>query len=172
MAILIILAILSAIMSTVSGIILSITSILVRDLWCASSTGRAREDRITSISRLIVLVVVAGSLAFVFWGPQTLVGLLIQASGPIMLQVLVVLAGGLFWKRATKEGAIISMLASETFLILLWNKAIVMPIKGIHDGIWAMALGVVVFAVVSLLTKPAPKEVLDKFFNLFDKDAA
>ncbi len=172
-AILIILAILSAIMSTVSGIILSITSILVRDLWVRFfDPAGAREDLITSISRLIVLVVVAGSLAFVFWGPQTLVGLLIQASGPIMLQVLVVLAGGLFWKRATKEGAIISMLASETFLILLWNKAIVMPIKGIHDGIWAMALGVVVFAVVSLLTKPAPKEVLDKFFNLFDKDAA
>jgi SSS family solute:Na+ symporter len=122
-----------------------------------------------TVSRVVTVIVVAGSLAFVFWGPQTLVGLLIEASGPIMLQVLVVLAGGLYWKRATKAGAIVSMLASETFLILLWTKAIIMPIKGIHNGVWAMILGVVLYIVVSLVTKPAPQEVVEKFFDLYDE---
>lgn len=170
-AIVILLAILSAIMSTVSGMVLSITSILVRDVWVRFfDPEAATEARINKVSRLMVVLTVAGALAFVFWGPKTLVGLLIQASGPIMMQVLVVLAGGLFWKKATKEGAIVSMVCAEIFLILLWTKVIVMPIKGIHNGVWAMILGVILFIVVSLMTKPAPKEVLDKFFGIFEKE--
>lgn len=169
--IIILLAIMSAIMSTVSGMILSITSILVRDVWVRFfDPEAATEARVNVISRIMLVLVVAGALAFVFWGPKTLVGLLIQASGPIMMQVLVVLAGGLYWKRATKEGAIISMIFSELFLVLLWMKVIVMPVKSIHNGVWAMMLGIVLYIVVSLLTKPAPKEVIDKFFDIFDKE--
>lgn len=172
-AIIILLAIMSAIMSTVSGMILSVTSILVRDVWVRFfDPAAATEARINRISRIMLVAVVAGALAFVFWGPKTLVGLLINASGPIMMQVLVVLAGGLYWKRATKEGAIVSMVCSEIFLILLWTKVIVMPIKGIHNGVWAMILGVILYIVVSLLTKPVSKEVVDEFFNIFDEKTA
>jgi SSS family solute:Na+ symporter len=171
--IIILLAIMSAIMSTVSGMVLSITSILVRDVWVRFFDPKAATDaRINKISRFMLVLVVAGALAFVFWGPKTLVGLLIDASGPIMMQVLIVLAGGLYWKRATKEGAIVSMIASELFLILLWTKAIVIPIKGIHNGVWAMILGVGLYIVVSLVTKPAPKEVIDKFFGMFESQKA
>jgi SSS family solute:Na+ symporter len=105
----------------------------------------------------------------VFWGPAILVDLLIQASGPIMLQVLVVLIGALYWRRATKAGAIVSMIASELFLILLWTKMIKMPIAGIHNGVWAMMLGVILFIVVSLATKPVDSKTLDKFFQTFEK---
>jgi solute:Na+ symporter, SSS family len=117
----------------------------------------------------VTVLVVAGSLAFVIWGPKTLVGLLIEASGPIMLQVLVVLAGGLYWRRATKAGAIVSMLASEAFLVLLWTKTITMPALGIHNGVWAMLLGVVLYVGVSLATQPPPEEVVRKFFDLYDE---
>jgi len=170
MAVIILLAILAAIMSTVSGMVLSISSILVRDLWIRFFDPKgATEGRMSTVSRVVTVIVVACSLAFVFWGPKTLVGLLIEASGPIMLQVLVVLAGGLYWKRATKAGAIVSMLASEAFLILLWTKVIVMPIKGIHNGVWAMILGVILFIIISLVTKPAPDEVIKKFFDFYDE---
>jgi SSS family solute:Na+ symporter len=166
--IIIVLAILAAIMSTVSGQVLSLTSIIVRDLYVRFfDPAAATQARITKLSRFILLVVVAGALAFVFWGPTTLVGLLIDASGPIMLQVLVVLIGALYWERATKEGAIISMIASEVFLVLLWMKVIKMPIGGIHNGVWAMILGVVLFFVISLMTKPVDRKTLDKFFSTF-----
>jgi Na+(H+)/acetate symporter ActP len=62
------------------------------------------------------------------------------------------------------------MIFSEVFLVLLWMKVIVMPVKSIHNGVWAMILGIVLYIVVSLLTKPAPKEVIDKFFDIFDKE--
>ena len=166
--IIIVLAILAAIMSTVSGQVLSLTSIIVRDLYVRFfDPESATQTKITKLSRFVLLIVVAGALAFVFWGPTTLVGLLIQASGPIMLQVLIVLIGALYWKKATKEGAIISMIGSETFLVLLWLKVFKMPIAGIHDGVWAMILGVVLFIVVSLMTKPVDEKTLDKFFSTF-----
>lgn len=116
----------------------------------------------------MLLIVVAGSLAVIFWGPKTLVGLLIDASAPIMMQILIVLIGALYWKRATKQGAIVSMIGSELFLVLLWLKFIKIPISGIHNGVWAMILGVILFVVVSLLTKPVDEKVLDKFFSLFE----
>lgn len=166
--IIIVLAILAAIMSTVSGQILSLTSIIVRDLYVRFfNPEAATQARITKLSRFALLLVVAGALAFVFWGPATLVGLLIQASGPIMLQVLVVLIGALYWRRATKAGAIVSMVASEAFLVLLWLKVVKMPIAGIHDGVWAMILGVILFVAVSLMTKPVDEKTLDKFFSTF-----
>jgi solute:Na+ symporter, SSS family len=166
--IIIVLAILAAIMSTVSGQVLSLTSIIVRDFYVRFfNPESATQTRITKLSRFVLLLVVAGALAFVFWGPSTLVGLLIEASGPIMLQVLVVLIGALYWRKATKEGAIISMVASEIFLVLLWTKVIKMPIAGIHNGVWAMILGVILFIVVSLATKPVDEKTLDKFFSTF-----
>jgi SSS family solute:Na+ symporter len=166
--IIIVLAILAAIMSTVSGQVLSLTSIIVRDLYVRFfDPESASQTKITKLSRLVLLIVVAGALAFVFWGPATLVGLLIDASGPIMLQVLIVLIGALYWRRATKAGAIISMIASETFLVLLWMKVFKMPIPGIHNGVWAMILGVILFVVVSLVTKPVDEKTLEKFFGAF-----
>jgi SSS family solute:Na+ symporter len=170
MAVIILLAILAAIMSTVSGMILSISSILVRDVWIRFfDPNGGTAERMATVSRVVTVLVVAGSLAFVIWGPKTLVGLLIEASGPIMLQVLVVLAGGLYWRRATKAGAIVSMLASEAFLVLLWTKTITMPALGIHNGVWAMLLGVVLYVGVSLATQPPPEEVVRKFFDLYDE---
>jgi SSS family solute:Na+ symporter len=169
--IIIVLAILAAIMSTVSGQILSLTSIIVRDLYVRFfNPEAATQARITKLSRFALLLVVAGALAFVFWGPTTLVGLLIEASGPIMLQVLIVLIGALYWRKATKEGAIVSMIASEAFLVMLWLKMVKMPIGGIHNGVWAMMLGVVLFFVVSLMTKPVDEKTLDKFFSTFRKN--
>jgi SSS family transporter len=166
--IIIVLAILAAIMSTVSGQVLSLTSIIVRDLYVRFfDPAAATQARITKLSRFILVLVVAGALGFVFWGPTTLVGLLINASGPIMLQVLVVLIGALYWERATKEGAIISMIASEVFLVLLWTQVVKMPIGGIHNGVWAMILGVILFFVISLMTKPVDRKTLDKFFSTF-----
>ena len=166
--IIIVLAILAAIMSTVSGQVLSLTSIIVRDLYVRFfDPESATQTKITKLSRFVLLIVVAGALAFVFWGPSTLVGLLIDASGPIMLQVIIVLIGALYWRKATKAGAIISMIGSETFLVLLWLKVFKMPIAGIHNGVWAMILGVVLFIVVSLMTKPVDEKTLDKFFSTF-----
>jgi len=59
------------------------------------------------------------------------------------------------------------MIASEAFLVLLWLKVIQMPIAGIHNGVWAMILGVILFVVVSLVTKPVDEKTLDKFFSTF-----
>jgi SSS family transporter len=67
--IIIVLAILAAIMSTVSGQILSLTSIIVRDLYVRFfDPSAATEARITKLSRLMLLLVVAGALAFLCSG--------------------------------------------------------------------------------------------------------
>ena len=68
--IIIVLAILAAIMSTVSGQILSLTSIIVRDLYVRFfDPESATQTKITKLSRFVLFIVVAGALAFVFWGP-------------------------------------------------------------------------------------------------------
>jgi Na+/proline symporter len=59
------------------------------------------------------------------------------------------------------------MIGSETFLVLLWMKVVKMPIAGIHNGVWAMIFGVILFVVVSLLTKPVDEKTIEKFFGAF-----
>jgi hypothetical protein len=44
-----------------------------------------------------------------------------------------------------------------------------MPALGIHNGVWAMLLGVALYVGVSLATQPPPEEIVRKFFDLYDE---
>jgi SSS family solute:Na+ symporter len=93
--------------------------------------------------------------------------------------------GALFWKRMTREGAIASLLVG-TFSSLFWlafvHKAEALPlgiskalfgVDTILTGTWtvvdpilvATPLAFITAIVVSLLTKPTPKEHLDACFK-------
>ena len=56
--------------STVSGMVLSITSILVRDVWVRFFDSEAATEAGSIRQPPMVVLTVAGALAFVFWGPR------------------------------------------------------------------------------------------------------
>ncbi|MCK5568094.1 MAG: sodium:solute symporter family protein, partial [Spirochaetes bacterium] len=70
-----------------------------------------------------------------------------------------------FWPRATKAGAICGVLVGVLYNFLIVFQ-IIPKFWGIHAGIQGLALNIIVFIIISLLTKPMEKEHVQKFVTL------
>jgi len=120
------------------------------------------KEKLGPLARILVPIVVLGIvLPFAIMRPATLVyitligyGFLGQAFPPLM---------GLFlWPRATKEGAAAGLIAGFVVTTILRGE-LANPL-GIHSGIWGLLFNTTLFIIVSLLTRPSRREVVEKFF--------
>ncbi len=168
LAMLVLVGIVAAILSTADSILLSITSIIVKDIWVRYFNPHVDDARITAVSRLMVAVVLISSILVVIYGPPSILALLINVAWPTMFQTFPALIGGLFWQRATKYGAIASIVVGEAVLFSLTMKWWVIPVKGITPAIWGGLFGLAVFILVSLCTKPVSAKTLLTFFGYLD----
>lgn len=93
--------------------------------------------------------------------PASLVYILLIGYG-FIAQAFPAILGMFFWPRATKQGAFWGLLAGfiATTIFSLW---IAHPL-GIHAGIWGLLINTPVFVAVSLMTKPASRSTVERFF--------
>jgi Na+/proline symporter len=80
-----------------------------------------------------------------------------------------IIFGGIMWKRANRYGAITSVISSFVLYYILNyihtdSLEIVYKWRPEPFG-WAMLIGFVMLILVSFITKPEPKEKIDKFFD-------
>jgi len=159
-------AMLSAIMSTVNSILLVTGGAFAHDLYKRLVNPAASQLRLVWINRLSIVVL--GVIPFFFAAQklgdvQTIV---IEQAKFIASFFFVPVVVGLNWRRGTKEGAISSMVAG--FAGCLGWTLTMQPSFASH-GIDAVEVGVVVSAVtfilVSRATRPTPPENLRIFFD-------
>jgi SSS family solute:Na+ symporter len=93
--------------------------------------------------------------------PASLVYILLIGYG-FIAQAFPAILGMFFWPRATKQGALWGLLAGfiATTIFSLW---IAHPL-GIHAGIWGLLINTPIFVVVSLITEPASRSTVERFF--------
>lgn len=159
-------AMLSAIMSTVNSILLVTGGAFAHDLYKRLVNPLASERRLIWINR--VSIVVLGLIPFWFASRkladvQTIV---IEQAKFIASFFFVPVVLGLNWRHGTKEGAIWSMVAG--FIgCLAWTFTFQRSFA--RHGIDAVEVGVAVsaltFILVSRVTPPTPAENLRVFFN-------
>jgi SSS family solute:Na+ symporter len=101
----------------------------------------------------LILAVVAHSL---------IVLILLAAYNFIAQLVPGVLIGGLFWRRATRTG-VLAGLAIGWGLTGYFLLAHIETLWGVNCGFVALIANIVVFALVSLVTKPVRADVLEVF---------
>jgi SSS family solute:Na+ symporter len=161
--------ILAAVMSTTDRLLLTIGTNFSWDLYKNLLNPNASERAIMMISRATVVIV--GCLTiFAALSPPALIAWLIWAALGMMFSTwFVVIVGGLFWRRATREGCIAGMLSG--FLATM--------VAGAIDGggIWPPPLGfrfpfyyavlgflasLLAFIAVSLATRRPPEKVLEE----------
>jgi SSS family solute:Na+ symporter len=158
-------------------------------------TKSIKETKIgfISISQLGILIAVILSLIIGLSLPGSIVALGTSLfMGLCAAAFLPVYCAALFWKRATKEGAIAGLL-SGTFtslflLVFVFKKTAtglgickfifgvdmlinVMPWYSIDVMIFAIPVSIIFTVVVSLLTQPMEKEILDRSFKGLDSGA-
>ena len=165
---LVIIAILSASLSTADGAILGTSSVIAHNvLGVRHDDHRGGGDRLLLITRIMAFVITVLGVFFALRVPQTGV-LLLLAFDLGFAGLLVPLAGGLYWPKATWQGAIVCIvlgtLTRLTFFALMPtaygidNTLLYIPnpiFTSAFDGFPTLIsplIGLVAFVVVSKLT--------------------
>lgn len=145
-------AALAAVMSTASAGLLASSTILAHDVY-GGFVVRGEHNRIAASRVAILLLGVATLVTSVAVGD--VVGALTVAYDLLTGALFVPIVGALFWKRATAAGALSAMVVSSVVVVVL------MATQGLFSNdpiIYGMLSNLLVFVVVSLLTRPPSAE--------------
>ena len=159
---------LAAALSTADGLLLTIANALSHDLYYKMLDPSASTARRVTISKILLLVVALIAAYVASLKPGNILFLVSAAFSLAASAFFPALVCGIFWKRATKWGAIAGMvLGLGTCVYYLITRypffGINMPfwvgINPISAGIFGVPIGFIGIIVVSFLT-PAPRKDL------------
>ena len=155
----------AASISTVSSLLITASSSIVKDLWMHAAASKGRElpePRVVTASQAITLGV--GVIVFVLSlvPPSVIWKINMFAFGGLETAFCWVLVMGLFWKRATKAGALASMAGGT--LAYCACMALGFKLFGLHQIIIGISVSLLLMVVVSLLTKREDEQSLELFF--------
>jgi len=162
-AVVLMVGIVAAAVSTVDSILLTLGSMVAHDVY-RPLVGRRRGPTELLAGKAVVLVVTALALGFA-WLRLDLISILSVASSTGLLVTVPAIVGAFFWRRGTAAGAITSIAASGVAVTALQITA--HDPLGVPVAVWGLALAVVLFVGVSLLTHP-PRERARAFIDDVD----
>jgi cation/acetate symporter len=165
---------LAAALSTADGLLLTIANALSHDLYYKMIDPNAPTARRVMISKTLLLVVALLAALVAAQKPADILFLVSAAFSLAAAGFFPALVLGIFWKRASKWGAVLGMLSgvSVTFYYMAttqpWLRGIFGVTSPVADNIWwgiqpisagifGVPLGFAVIIIVSVLT-PAPKQ--------------
>lgn len=163
-------AIIAAIMSTVDSVMLLGASAVCRDIYQRFMNPQMTPAQRLKISRIVTIILgllgVVGALR-----PITAVQWFVAFSFAVGAAAFTFpLLFAMWWPRATKEGALAGMVGGAAVCLFWyglswsWYRSFSKFPYGIWPSIIGTAVSLVLTVAVSLLTKPAPKEVLHEFY--------
>ena len=152
---------LAASMSSGDAILHAGASVLVKDLEMPLRGVRRSPAAETRLIRWTALGM--GSLAYYLavGSEASLVSLLLMSYGAIA-QFFPLMIAAMFWRRATREGAIYGLLAgcAVTLALNVWPD---LALLGVHPGIYGALANVAVMVLVSRRTDPPPPERIEPY---------
>ena len=148
----------SAGMSTVSGVLITSTSAVTRDLYQKIFNKEATDKDAFIMSRYVTVGLGVLAICIGIYKPSSIFQLVLFSFGGLGIWAAPILAG-LYWKRATKIGAFASVIVGEIVYILLTTTFTSLTF-GFNPLIVAWIIAMVVLIVVSLCTKPASAETI------------
>lgn len=149
-------------LSTANAFLSVSTGIIYNDL--VIHTFKVKVKRENTTVRIITAIVGIGSLLFAL-NPPDLIFTLIMFSIAIVMPLLPVLIFGIYWKRATKQAAIISSIVGSIVVLMtyfVWN------IGGTWYGFFGVIASTICMIVFSLATKQDPADAKDFYRALKD----
>jgi Na+/proline symporter len=177
-------AVLASVMSSCDAFMISSSALVTEDIYRRIRPNKTQHHYIT-IGRISSVVVVVGGVYFAYWLPGVVQGLEIFWKITPMMGVAFWL--GLFWRRTTVTGAWAATLTAFAVWWLTTQSFFIDFVDGIEqaqslrfvmekNGVpeiylpWQMVFylvgGTAAGIIVSILTKPVPKEKLDNFYAL------
>jgi sodium/pantothenate symporter len=173
-----------AVMSTVSGWLLIISSGLVRDLYQRFFRPQASEKEIEKASYLGTVLVGVVVCIIALNPPEYLQLIVVFSSSGMAASFLAPAAYGAFWRRANGIGMIAAMLGGAGVTLGLYAYGMILAKTGFDPGIgaggalspyyllgldpcvWGISASFLAGAVVSLMAAPPEAELVDRMFGL------
>ena len=167
LALMAMIGIVAAAVSTIDSILLTLSSMWARDIYRGVFNPQASEARELKVGQWVIPIMALIALAFAWQvsirsGIDFMIAPLSAAASAGLLMVVPSIFGAFYWKRATAPAAISSIL-SGALLVLVLQVTGLKPL-GWWPGVWGLILCVVVFVVVSLVTR-APRDKAEEFMS-------
>lgn len=160
LAVIVMVGIMAAAISTIDSILLTLSSLFARDVY--GYIKKESSDKSQLLVGKIVIPVIA-ILAYLFAQMNVnLIAVLSVASSAGLLVVVPAIIGAFFWKRGTAAGVMTSVIVSGVMVIIL-EFAKLKPF-GLASGIWGIVISTILFIAVSLITK-APEKKANEFLS-------
>lgn len=142
--------IMAAAVSTIDSILLTLSSMVARDLYATLAPG-APEHRQLQVGKLAIPVIAL--LAFLFARMRLgLIAVLSVASSAGLLVTVPAIIGAFYWPRATASGALASILGGSA--VVVWAQLTGARPLGAWPGVWGLIVATALFVGVSLLSRP------------------
>jgi len=164
LALIVMVGILGAAISTIDSILLTLSSMFARDLY-RGFRPRASEEMELRLGKWVIPVI--SVVAMIFGGLRLgLISILAVAASAGLLMTVPAIFGAFFWKRGTAPGAIWSMILGGVVTGFLQFSRI-RPL-GHWPAVWGGLVCLVAFIIISLLTKP-PLEKAEEFLGYLEE---
>lgn len=158
--VIVIVGILAAAISTIDSILLTLSSMVARDVY-GNSPGGADESRQLLVGKLVIPVIAV--LALLFAGLQLdLIAVLAVSSSAGLLVTVPAIIGAFFWKRGTAAGVISSIVLSG--LLVAYLEITQTTLLGQASSVWGLISAILLYVGVSLLTI-APDRKAEEFIG-------
>ena len=162
--------VLAAVMSTTDRLMLTIGAMFSWDIYKKVLKPDADDKTVLLLSKIVVVLSALGTMILAINPPEMLAILIWMGIGVMLSTFAIPLLAGLYWRGATREGALAAMalglVSSLTFGMLNYVKAVTLGIDfgkiPLHFSAYSFILAILAMVVVSLLTKKTSEKVLNE----------
>jgi SSS family transporter len=162
--------VLAAVMSTTDRLMLTIGAMFSWDIYKKVLKPDADDASVLRLSKIVVVLSAIGTMLIAINPPEMLAILIWMGIGTMLATFAVPLLAGLYWRGATRQGALASMslglLAALLFGFLNYFKVVALGVEfakiPLHFSAYAFIISLLAMIIVSLLTKKTADKVLDE----------
>ncbi|WGI25160.1 sodium:solute symporter family protein [Halomonas alkaliantarctica] len=171
LGVIVMIGIMAAAISTIDSIMLTLASMLSRDVYANLKTNaqpNVSEKRQLLVGKCVVPVIALMALGFAELKLDLIAVLSVAASSGLVAMVPAII-GAFYWKRGTAIGALASVVGTSAFVLLMYATG--NSLLGLPAGVWGIVVASLLFVGLSLVTKPHPAS-RDAFFIAIAEELA
>lgn len=170
LAVVLLLAIAAAALSTASTILFTASTIVSRDIYQKLISSEASQGTVVLTGRILILCFGIVTYIFAISTPKYIIDISMLTWGTCSMFIWPAI-GCFFWKKGTRAGAISSLIVGilAMFAVYYGWFGIKRFLLGFHFCFWGVMASGVTFFVVSLFTRSPSQEMVEKYYGLVEK---
>ncbi len=155
--------IMAAGMSTIDSLLIVSTGGITRDIYQNILKKDATDQDVFKLSRIVTVIIGIVAILFGISRPATIFKLILFAFGGLGIWVAPVILG-MYWKGATKMGAILSVILGEILFVLMTLKYTSWAL-GFNPLMVSWAITMILMVVISKITSAPSQGTLKRHFE-------